>query len=91
MLVINLGTDDVTRQKIRRTLNTGKSPADRVRNRLRGCRLGQTRHRLQQDVAVRDNGRDQRLLEPLLADDLLRKIIRELFDHILGEFKFFLC
>ena len=91
ILMIDLGADNITGQEIRRTLDTGKSPADRVRDRFRSRRLRQSRHRFQQNMTVRDNGSDQRFLKPLLTDDLLRKINRELFDHILGEFKFFLC
>ena len=90
LLMVDLRADDVAGQQVRRALDPRKLAADGVGDRLRRGGLGETGHRLDQNMPVRHYSRDQRLLEPFLSHDPVGEIIAEFRDHTLGERELFL-
>ena len=66
-LTVNLCTDNVGRQQVRRKLNTAEIGFDEVTQRLDSQRLGQTRHTFQQNVTIAQQADEQALHEVLLA------------------------
>ena len=84
VLVVDLRADDVARQQVGRALDAVEPAADRLRDRLRGRRLGETRDALEEHVATRQQRDQQGLLEPRLPDDLGGEGRRDRLDGLTG-------
>ena len=83
--MIDLRTYDITGQKIRCALDTGKPAVHCVRNRFGRSCFGKPGHGLDQNMAVGYNRCDERVLEAVLTHDSFRKIVRQLSDRVLRE------
>ena len=84
VLVVDLRADDVAGQQVGRALDAVEAAADGLRDRLGGGRLGQARDALEEHVATRQQGDEQGLLQPRLADDLRGERGRDGLDGLAG-------
>ena len=82
--VVDLCTDDITRDEVRRTLDSRELTVNCLSHDLSSCCLSKTRNRLQKDVSVRDHCYDKRKSEELLAYDLTFVISSETVDYLDG-------
>ena len=71
LLAVDLRTDHIGRQQVRRELNTTEIGLDQVAQRLYGEGLSQARNTLQQDVSVAQQTDQQTLYQVLLTHDHL--------------------
>ena len=79
---VDAGADDVGRQQVGRELDAGERAADDVGERLRGQRLGQAGHRLEQAVAPSQQPDEHPLEQPGLADDDLAQLEEDALDRL---------
>ena len=91
LLMIDLGSYNITGQQVGGTLYPGELAVHSVRDRLGRGRLGQSGHRFDQDMAVRDDRRCHGDPQRVLSYYFTAVIVRKLADHLLGIFEIFSC
>ena len=68
-LIVNARADQIGRHQIRRKLNALERAANRSGERFDGQRLGESRHALDEQVSLRQDGDQHALEKVILADD----------------------
>ena len=85
-IVEDLRTDNVVRHEVGRALDSTERSADRARERLRGGRLRETGHRLEQHVATGGEACEKREPQTFLTDDARAEHLGDTRDNMRRPF-----
>ena len=81
LLVVDAGADNVGGHQIGRELDALELATDRLRQRLDGHRLGQTRHTFDEQVTAREQRDDHALEQRVLSNDDALHLIENLLER----------